>query len=88
MIGQGIEGLCAGAVRLEVADFSGCEISDYGVDVLARTCPELQVLAINRLAASSVISDVAMLSLARNCINLKELSVFGRHTITNYGKLL
>lgn len=73
LCGLGRTGACPGVERVFLAE--GCKVTDRGLALLARRCPELTHL---QLHGSTAVSSIALRELTQRCTNLQHLDITGK----------
>ncbi|XP_037036987.1 F-box/LRR-repeat protein 7-like [Bradysia coprophila] len=77
LCGQTRNGSCLNVERVMLSE--GCRVSDRGVQLLSRRCPELTHLQIQ---SSSTVTNHSLFDLATKCTNLQHLDITGCSQIT------
>lgn len=72
LCGLGRTGACPGVERVFLSE--GCKVTDRGLALLARRCPELTHL---QLHGSAAVSSIALRELTARCTNLQHLDITG-----------
>jgi len=72
LCGQSRNGACPGVERVLLSD--GCKLSDKGLQLLARRCPELTHLQIQ---SSTNVSNLVLYDVVTKCTNLQHLDITG-----------
>lgn len=73
LCGQTRNGSCLYVERVMLSD--GCKVSDRGVQLLSRRCPELTHLQIQ---TSSTVTNHSLFDLVTKCTNLQHLDITGK----------
>lgn len=73
LCGQGRTGVCSNVERVHLTD--GAKLTDKGLSLLARRCPELTHVQIH---GSTAVTNGALFELATRCANLQHLDVTGK----------
>lgn len=73
LCGQTRNGSCPGVEQVMLSE--GCKISDKGMQLLARRCPELTHLQIQ---FSALVTNSALFDVVTRCTNLQHLDITGK----------
>lgn len=74
LCGQTRNGACPGVERVLLSD--GCRLTDKGLQLLSRRCPEITHLQVQN---SVSVSNQALFDLVTKCTNLQHLDITGKY---------